>query len=343
MTWLSDAERPVALVGGSGWARESATQFQSFAEAHSLPVVTAVRQQDLIDNESPVYVGTLGLGTTPGLEAKLADADLLIIVGAMPDALTAKELPALRRDVRAPRLVHVYPDPDGLHHRRRADLAIVSSVGAFVQTLPNRAAGIAATRLAWLESLRLAWQERAWEVADTDISTRYVRALRRALGPDVVVTVGAGNYTAWPQRGWVYREFPSMVGTQAGSMGYGLPAAIAAKLVFPTRRVVAWAGDGCFQMTCQELATLVQYELDVLIIVVNNSCLGTIRMHQEARFPGRPVGTALINPDFAALARSYGVRGFRVFEPAEMEDALDEILAEPGAGLIEIVMGGSPA
>ncbi len=165
-----------------------------------------------------------------------------------------------------------------------------------------------------------------------------MRTLRERLGPEAILTHGAGNYTGWPQRHYLYRSYPSQLAPICGAMGYGVPAAIAAKLAFPDRDVVAFAGDGCFQMNGQELATAMQYGLDPVVIVIDNGMLGTIRMHQENRYPGRPSGTALRNPDFAALARAYGGAGFTVRETSDFAPALDAALTAGVPAVIHMLV-----
>jgi acetolactate synthase-1/2/3 large subunit len=322
---LRDAERPLLVVGGSGWTRDATVAVRRFAEGAGIPLATAARHQDLVDPRSPVFVGTLGLNTTPALTKAVADVDVLAFVGTRPDALTVDDFQLL--DVPAPKqkLLHVHPDPDVPHRVHRADLAIVAGPARFAAALPAESG----TPSPWLAGLR----ESYLEGPEPSVAADFMRVLDERV-PDPIISTGAGAYTAWPQKHHRFTTYPSQLGTQSGSMGYGLPAAVAAQLVHPDRQAVAFAGDGCFLMTGQELSTAVRYGLKPLVVVVNNAAYGTIRDHQTRRFPGREFGTDLVNPDFAAYARAFGARGERVRTPAEFADALDRVLGH--AALIEI-------
>ncbi|MGB3440002.1 MAG: thiamine pyrophosphate-dependent enzyme [Actinophytocola sp.] len=322
---LMGAERPLLVVGGTGWTRDATVAVRRFAESAGIPLATAVRHQDLVDHRSPVFVGTLGLGTTPGLSAAVADTDVLAFVGTRPDALTVDDFALLDVPVPTQKLLHVHPDPLVPHRVHRADLAIVAGPARFAAALPT-ADGDATP---WLSRLR----ENYLRGPAPSVATEFMRVLAQRV-PDPVISSGAGAYTAWPQRHHRFTTFPSHLGTQSGSMGFGLPAAIAAQLVAPDRPSVAFAGDGCFLMTGQELSTAVRYGLAPLVVVVNNNSYGTIRDHQRRRFPGREYGTDLVNPDFAAYARSFGARGERVRTPDEFAAALDRVLGT--AAVIEI-------
>ena len=322
---LLDAERPLLVVGGSGWTVDATVAVRGFAEAAGIPLATAVRHQDLVDHRSPVFVGTLGLNTTGGLAKAVADADVLAFVGTRPDALTVDDFQLLDVPAPAQTVLHVHPDPDVLQQVHRADLAIVAGPARFVAALPvaSRAPS------PWLDRLR----ENYLRGPSPSVTAEFMRVLDERV-PDPIISTGAGAYTAWPQKHHRFTTFPSQLGTQSGSMGFGLPAAIAAQFVHPDRQAVAFAGDGCFLMTGQELSTAVRYGLAPLVVVVNNGSYGTIRDHQTRRFPGREFGTDLVNPDFAAYARAFGARGERVRTPAEFAAALDRTLGAPG--LIEI-------
>jgi acetolactate synthase-1/2/3 large subunit len=322
---LRNAERPLLVVGGTGWTAGSVAAVRRFAEGAGIPLATAVRHQDLVDSRSPVFAGTLGLGTTAGLARLVADADVLAFVGTRPDALTVDDFELL--DVPAPTqtLLHVHPDPGVLHQVYRADLAIVSGPAPFVAALP----AVEGRPSPWLAR----WRENYLRGPAPAPAAEFMRILDERV-PDPIISTGAGAYTAWPQKHHRFTTYPAQLGTQSGSMGFGLPAAIAAQLVHPDRQAVAFAGDGCFLMTGQELSTAVRYGLAPLVIVVNNRSYGTIRDHQARRFPGREHGTDLVNPDFAAYARAFGARGERVRTPAEFASALDRTLG--AAGLIEI-------
>ncbi|TDV45370.1 thiamine pyrophosphate-dependent enzyme [Actinophytocola oryzae] len=322
---LLAADRPLLVVGGTGWHVDATLAVRRFAEAAGIPLATAVRHQDLVDHRSPAFVGTLGLNTTAGLADAVARADVLAFVGTRPDALTVDDFELL--DVPAPtqKLLHVHPDPGVLQQVHRADLAIVAGQARFAAALPVESREPSA----WLGELR----ENYLRGPAPSVATEFMRVLDERV-PDPIISTGAGAYTAWPQKHHRFTTFPAHLGTQSGSMGFGLPAAVAAQLVHPERQAIAFAGDGCFLMTGQELATAVRYGLAPLVVVVNNGSYGTIRDHQARRFPGREYGTDLVNPDFAAYAHAFGARGERVRTPDEFADALDRVLGHPA--VIEI-------
>jgi acetolactate synthase-1/2/3 large subunit len=274
-----------------------------------------------------VFAGTLGLGTTPGLAEAVAEADVLAFVGTRPDALTVDDFALLDVPVPTQRLLHVHPDPLVLHRVHRADLAIVAGPARFAAALP----AVEGTASPWLTRLR----DNYLRGPARSVAAEFMRVLDERV-PDPVISSGAGAYTAWPQKHHRFTTFPSHLGTQSGSMGFGLPAAIAAQLAHPDRQAVAFAGDGCFLMTGQELSTAVRYGLAPLVVVVDNNAYGTIRDHQRRRFPGREYGTDLVNPDFAAYARSFGALGERVSTPDEFAAALDRVLGTAAVIQIEV-------
>lgn len=333
---LAAADRPLVVAGGSGWTPHAVDQLRRFAEAAALPVATTARNQDLIDNRSPAHVGTLGLRTTPGLPELAAQADVVLLVGTRPDGLSVTDGDWLAVPEPRQQLLHVHPDPYVLNSVHRAEVAIAARPDAFLRSLSGYAPPDPADPR-WLGRLRKNLERaRAAPVSGGD-PRPYMAVLNERLPPDAMVTAGAGAYTVWHQRFREYVCFPSQLASRSGAMGYGLPAAIAAKLLEPEREVLAFAGDGCFGMNGQELSTAVRYGLGLTVVVVNNSAYGTILGHQRNTFPGRPSGTALQNPDFAALARAHGAHGATATSPAEFAAALD---ARPGGhipSLIEVV------
>jgi len=336
---LRQASRPVMIVGGRGWTARTRECLQQFAADWQLPVVAGFRFQDCFDNGHEQYVGGLGLGTDPDLTAAIKASDLVIAVGVRLGEVTTAGYSLI--DIPQPRqpLVHVYPGMEELGSVYYPALAMNASTDQFAAALG--AFSPAPVERPWSKSTRdlrqgyLDWTQPLPGRADVNLS-EVVCTLRDALPADAIIANGAGNYTAWVHRFHRYRELGSQLAPTAGSMGYGLPAAVTAKLLYPKRTVVVFAGDGCFLMTGQELATAVQYRLAIVIIVVNNNMLGTIRMHQEQRFPGRVIGTELVNPDFCALARAYGAHAERVEKTEEFLPALNRALAEPLPALIEL-------
>lgn len=335
---LSEARKPLLLLGGGGWTTEACADIQQFAENFQLPVACAFRRQDLIDNHHPLYVGEAGLGMDPNLAQRIRDADLILAVGARLGETTTQGYTLL--DVPRPRqrFVQVHPDPQEIGKVYHSDLAFTCSMGGFAAAAAALAAPAEKTWHAWTKA------------AHADYSSNLVPPpmpglvdlgqvmchLRETLPANSVISNGAGNYTLWVQRFYQYRGLRTQLAPCSGTMGYGLPAAIACKLAYPERTVVSFAGDGCFLMTGQEMATAMQYGANVVVVVVNNGMYGSIRMHQERHHPGRVVGTTLVNPDFAALAEVYGAHGEVVNRTEEFPAAWKRALSAGRPALIEL-------
>jgi acetolactate synthase-1/2/3 large subunit len=339
---LEHAQRPLVLAGGGPWDTESCGQLAEWARACELPVAASFRRQDLIDNESANYVGDVGLGINPALAQRIRDCDLLIAVGPRLTEIETQGYTLPAAPVAPQTLVHVHPDPRELGRVYQPALGILAGMQSFAAAL---AADVRLDGSPWSEWTRAArrdyerWSalpDRAGTDAPLDLSAA-IRVLRDALPDDTIYCNGAGNYTVWVHRFTRYRRWGTQLAPQSGAMGYGIPAALAAQLLEPERAVVAFAGDGCFQMCGQELATMVAEHLPVLVIVANNRMLGTIRMHQERRFPGRVMATDLVNPDFAGLARAYGAFGERVEHAGELAGAIERARDAGGPALIELM------
>jgi acetolactate synthase I/II/III large subunit len=336
---LAAAERPLAIVGGSGWTAESAADLGAFLTAGGIPAAASFRCQDVIDNRLPIYAGDLGLGVNPALARRVREADVVLAVGTRLSETETGGYTYLTPPEPAQALVHVHQDAGELGRVYRPQLGIVSS-------LPEFAA--AARALEPLDPGRYAeWAQAAHAdyvgTLDHDPAPGdgvdlavVIEQLRNRL-PDAIVANGAGNYTVWVHRYWQFTSYRSQLAPLSGAMGYGVPASLAGKLVHPDRPVIAFAGDGCFLMCAQELATMVANDLAILVIVVNNGMLGTIRMHQERNYPGRVMATDLVNPDFAAFARSFGAYGERVESTEAFAAALERALAADGPALLELV------
>jgi acetolactate synthase-1/2/3 large subunit len=337
MDLLKDACAPVAIVGGAGWCRGTAAPFAQWAERIGLPVAGAFRRQDAIPNDSSVWAGNLGYGPNPKLVQRVKDADLVIAIGARLGEATTDGYTLITPDHPGQVLVHVHPDASELGKVFRTDLPICADVKEFAELCAawddeviHFDAG-AQAHTEWLE-----WsspQPRDGAVLDMG---QVVLALREALPADTIICNGAGNFSAWFHRYWRYAGCPSQLAPTNGSMGYGVPAAVAAALRAPERSVLAVAGDGDFLMNGQELATAVSRGANLLVLVVDNGSYGTIRMHQEREYPGRVTGTGLVNPDFAALARAYGAWGATVGRTEEFAGVLEQALGETGVRLIHL-------
>jgi acetolactate synthase-1/2/3 large subunit len=335
---LAKAQRPLMILGGPGWSASVQRQVEAFAERFDLPVAAAFRYQDYIDNRHPCYVGHAGVAADPALAGAIRDADLLLVVGARLGEITTGLFTLLAIPDPEQSLVHVHPSADELGSVYRADLPIVSTASGFAAVLDRIAAPAAVPWRQRRKDLRAAYEESLLPTPMPGAVSlaAVVRELSDRLPSDAIITNGAGNYAAFLHRHFVYKGYRSELGPTSGSMGYGLPAAVAAKLAAPERTVVAFAGDGCFMMTAQELATAMQYELPVIVIVANNAMYATIRMHQEQHFPGRVSATDLVNPDFAAFARSFGAHGERVQRTADFAAAFERAVASKRAAVIEL-------
>ncbi len=333
---LKDACAPVAIIGGAGWDAGAAHYFSIFAGRLGIPVATAFRRQDAIDNASPVYAGNLGYGPNPKLVERIKAADLILCVGARLGEATTDGYTLITPDHPEQTLVHVHPDPTELNSVYRTDLPICA--------YPHEFAEMAAL---WTDDVipfkdgREAHRDwLAWSTVtpfDTQLDLgQCVAAMRERLPADTFICNGAGNFSGWWHRYWRYAGPVCQLAPTAGAMGYGVPAAVAASLRHKDRKVVALAGDGDFLMNGQELATAVQHGCDMLVILVDNGGYGTIRMHQEREYPERVSGTVLQNPDFAALARAYGCWAEAVETTAEFAPALARAVKQKGVALLHL-------
>ena len=328
---LGAAERPLLVVGGPGWSPAVQRAVEDFAAAFDVPMAAAFRCQDYVDNRHASYVGHLGFTTDRKLKAGLKAADLVIALGAEVADIATDAYALLGGPEQT--FVQIHPDPSAILGYREAALSIAASSEAFAEALPGFAPNLrGATARPWQRfrrDLRAAYEDTLVPRA-TPGAVRMedvVSTVSALLPEDGFVTNGAGNYSQWVHRYFQFKGYRTGLAPTSGSMGYGLPAAIAAKLAHPERPVVCFAGDGCFAMTFNELGTAVQYGLPMVILIANNGMYGTIRMHQERNFPGRPNGTSLVNPDFAALAKAHGAEGVTVARGADFEAVLRQALA----------------
>ncbi len=335
---LAAAERPLVIVGGSGWDEESCAAFRGFAHRSGLPVACSFRRQALFDNRDELYVGDAGIGISPKLAQRMRDADVLLALGTRlgdtaTSGYTLVEAPRPRQ-----RLIHVHADPDELGRVFIPELAINAVPRAIAPAL-DALAPLDGTRWrSWARDARRDYEENlgpSLPGGTLDLAA-IIGWLSRTLPEDAIVCNGAGNFAAWLHRFYQVKRFGTQLAPTSGAMGYGLPAAIAAKLRHPRRTVVAFAGDGDFSMSVHELATAVQYRAPIVIIVVNNGMLATIRMHQERAYPGRVIATDLRNPDFAALAKAYGAHGVLVERTEDFAPAFAHAQAAGVPALIEL-------
>jgi acetolactate synthase-1/2/3 large subunit len=335
---FATAKRPIAITGGGDWDVASVADFQAFARRFDLPVAASFRAQSHFDNTAEQFVGNAGIGIDRPLADAIHDSDLVLAVGARLGELTTSNYRLFDIPVPKQPLVHVYPDPEELGRVYQPTLGILSGMKPFAAAAaalvppakPAWAAGREALRAAYLDFIKPVPMPGA-------VQTGEIAAwLSDRLPADAIVAMGAGNYTGWFHKSYQWKGYRTLLGPTSGTMGYGTPAAIAAKLAEPGRIVVALAGDGCFMMHGQELATAVQYGVNIVIIVVNNAMYGTIRMHQEREYPGRITATPLTNPDFATLARAYGAHGEMVQKTVDFEAAFERSIKCDSPALIDL-------
>jgi acetolactate synthase-1/2/3 large subunit len=339
---LWSASAPVAILGGSRWSPSAVQRFTRFAERFALPVVCSFRRQMLFPADHPCYAGDLGLGINPKLLERLKSSDLILLLGGRLSEIPSQSYTLL--DIPSPRqsLVHVHPDPGELGRVYRPKLAINASPHEFSAALeglqpPNEIRWRGETEAAHAQYL--AWSDPTPIRHPGVFQMGAVMAhLREMLPADTVFCNGAGNFATWIHRFWPFRAYGTQLAPTSGSMGYGVPAAVAAKRLQPQRTIVCFAGDGDFLMNGQEFATAVQYDLPVLILVIDNGMYGTIRMHQEKHYPGRISATALKNPDFAALARAYGGHGERVERTEDFAPALERARASGKPAILHCLL-----
>lgn len=336
---LSSAERPLALIGGGGWSDAACEHVRVFLENWNIPVATSFRGKDRIDNFHPLYAGDMGIGIDPKLGARVAAADMMLVIGPRLGEMTTQGYTRLTPPVPKQRLVHVFPAAEELNRVYQAELGIVAGMEAFGRAASQMKAPARVAWSDWAKSAHDDYEAFVKPVAvKGDVNSSEIFAwLNERLPANAILTNGAGNYAGWLHRFYLQRGFHTQLAPTSGAMGYGVPAAIGAKAVHPDRIVVACSGDGCFMMNGQELATAAQFGLNVVFLVFNNSTYGTIRMHQEREYPARTIGTELRNPDFAAYARSFGCHGATVRKTSEFAPAFEAALAASKPALIEIV------
>ncbi len=325
---LQQAKRPMLILGGSNWDQDGVRNVERFAAQHNLPVAASFRRQDLFDNRHPNYIGEVGIGVNPALAKMVSEADLLIAVGSRLGEMVTSGYTLL--DVPRPKqkLVHVMPAAEELGRVYQTDVKILATLNAFARMAAQLPAVDAQAWRGWQKQARdayLAYIEPPSRVTDFDPALAF-RQMQDILNQDAILTNGAGNYTAWAHRYYQFSQPKCQLAPTSGAMGYGVPAAIAAKLCFPARQVICLAGDGCFLMSSQELATAVAHRLGIVFLVFNNGMYATIRMHQEKNYPGRVMATDLNNPDFVAYAKSFGLDACAIDKTAEFGPALEKAL-----------------
>lgn len=337
---IRQAKQPIAILGGSRWSAEACAQFAHLAEQWQLPVAVQFRRQMLFPTDHPYFVGDLGLGSNPDLVDYIAQSDCVLLLGGRMSEVPSQTYTLF--DIPKPQsyFIHVHPDPLELNRVYRADLALCAAPQDFIQALHETTNGHQNIERQNPSFKALKESYNHW-VDPTRIQTpgdlqmpKVIQYLAENLPEDAILANGAGNYATWVHRFYPFRRYGTQLAPTSGSMGYGLPAAVAAKRIQPEKTVVCFAGDGCFMMHGQEFATAVQYDLPIIVLVIDNGMYGTIRMHQEGHYPGRPSGTELKNPDFAAYAQAFGGHGERVTKTEDFAPAFERALASGKPAII---------
>ncbi|RUR32710.1 thiamine pyrophosphate-binding protein [Vreelandella nanhaiensis] len=335
---LTTAQRPLMLVGGSGWSDEACRNITRFAEANGVPVACSFRRQDIVDNNSEVYIGDFGTAGPPQLVSRIKEADVLLVVGARLGEMTTKTYTTVGSPAPQQRLIHIHSDADEIGRVYSPELGLAIAPENFARAVadcqwvdPQRwREWLSSARKDYLDDTKAPAYEGELDMAQALIDVQEV------LPTDFIVTLDAGNHTGWGQRFLRYGRPGRQVGSTCGAMGYSVPAAVAASLLFPEKVVLSFVGDGGFMMSGQEIATAVQHGGKPIILLFNNGSYGTIRMHQEREHPERVVGTDLVNPDFTGMARSLGLHAETVTQTEDFKPALERAIAANRPALIEL-------
>ena len=337
---LSAAKRPIVIVGGSGWNESTRLNLQRFSETSTLAVANTFRCQDYIDHNHDNYIGDLGIGVNPALIDTVKDSDCLLVIGSRMGEMTTGGFGLL--DIPNPKqtMIHIHAGAEELGHIYQPDLAINATSAAFIDALKdlqlsnnNLESRISLTQQArkifkdWSQSVTTSGPLQLSEIFST---------VEDKTDDDTIICNGAGNNTGWLHRFYRFQKYRTQLAPTSGTMGYGVPAAISAKLMYPQKTVIAFSGDGDFMMNGQELATAMQFGANIILIVINNGNYGTIRMHQEREYPGRVIGTDMVNPDFCLLAKAYGMHSECVTRTEEFEHAFERAQASNSSALIEV-------
>jgi acetolactate synthase-1/2/3 large subunit len=330
------AERPLVIAGGTGWSKEVVKNLGVFVKNFNLPVATTFRRQHLMDNRHDCYIGDLGTGMNPALAKTVKESDLIIAIGTRLGEIATGGYELIDPKKPEQKIIHIHKDPNELGHVYQPTLSVLSSteniLNQFID-LPKLVNPEWSARTNEVRNNYLNWITPKETPGPVKLE-KIIEWLSNNLPEDSIVTNGAGNYAAFLHRYFVFKEYPTAIGPTSGSMGYGFPASIAAKLRFPDKTVICMAGDGCFQMTLNEMSTAAHNKLAIIVIVVNNGKYATIRMHQEKHYPGRVSGTEIHNPDFAALAKAYGGFGVKVQKTEDFVAAYDQAVA---SGLLSVI------
>ena len=335
---LAGCSRPLVVVGGGTWDGDSGRALTSWAERNNLPVAVSFRRQDYLDNRSACYVGHAGVGVATSLAGRIVEADLIVAIGTRLGDTATRGYTLLEPPEPRQTLVHFHPEKGELGRVYEPTLGIHAGAPETVAALSVTAPLDARAWREWTAGARADYEATLSPLpapGRLDLG-KVMTYLDGRLPPESILTTGAGNFALWPQRYYRFRRYGTQLGPQSGAMGYAVPAAVAAKLHCPDAPVVAFSGDGDFLMTGQELATAVQYDAPIIVVVINNGMFATIRMHQERTYPNRPHGTDIVNPDFAAYARAFGGFGATVERTEDFPAAFEQALAAAVPAVLDL-------
>jgi len=336
---LAAARAPFLILGGSRWSQGAVDSVARIARKYAIPVCTTFRRLHLFDALHESYAGDLGIGPNPKLLERIKSSDLAVLIGGRMGELPSQSYTLF--DIPRPQMtfVHVHPGAEELGRVYTPHLPIHATPTAFAAALEHLVvSGAPRGEAQAAHADYLAWTEKPTEQPGAVNFGAVMVWLRDNLPTDAIITNGAGNYAAWIHRFFRFRRFGQHIAPTSGSMGYGVPAAVAMKRLYPERPVVCIAGDGDFLMNGQEFATAVQYGLPLIVVIADNGMYGTIRMHQEREYPGRVIATDLRNPDFAAYARAFGGFGATVERTADFPAAFKEAVASGKPSIIRLVI-----
>lgn len=336
---FSRAKHPLIIAGGGNWNSQACDALRAWANRECVPVATSFRSQDVIDNLDPCFAGDLGIGANPALVSRVKNADCLLVIGERLGEMTTAGYSILSVPQAHVKLIHVHSGSEELGRVYRPEFALNCSPENFCLALDEikMENQYDPQAMAEAHSEYLAFSAPVSVPGDLQLA-HIMKELGETIPRNSIVTNGAGNFATWVHRFYHYGPYKTQLAPANGSMGYGLPAAIAAKIEHPDKVVIAVCGDGDFMMNCQELATAARYESFPIILLVNNSMFGTIRMHQEREFKSRVIATELTNPDFIKFADSFGMPGYRVCKTEEFAAVFTKALASKRGALIELIL-----
>ncbi|MDC3076036.1 thiamine pyrophosphate-dependent enzyme, partial [Paracoccaceae bacterium] len=335
---LEKSKKPLFIIGGSGWTNESISNFHEFINANNIPVTTSFRRQDLFDHKNDNFVGSFGTSIYPKLIDSVTRSDLIIILGARLGEMTTQGYSIISPQNKSKNMIHIHVDPNELNKVYNAEVCINVGVNECCGKLRDLSLQNSRSRKLWRSELRKNYLEDIEPRKSKNFNnlSRIFEIVEKKLPDDSVVTLDAGNNAAWPQRFLSYGRYRRQIATTCGSMGYAIPAAVSSSLLSPEKTVLCCVGDGGFMMSSQEISTAVQYGTKIIILLINNSSYGTIRMHQERDYPGRKIATDLKNPDFVKLCKAMGSVAYRVKGLREFSLIFSKALKSKKVNVIEI-------